>query len=75
MEKNTTESEGDGGPLVIGVLGIIRNGWVKRLEDLEIRGNHPDYSIVKNGHNTEKSPEDLRGFAVTKNLLKDHQLT
>ena len=27
-------------------------------------GNHPNYYIIQNGHNTEKSPGDLRRFAV-----------
>ena len=33
-------------------------------------GNHPDYSIVENGQNTEKSPGNLRGLAVTQNPEK-----
>ena len=28
-------------------------------------GDHPKYSIVENGQNTEKSPVDLRTPAVT----------
>ena len=38
-------------------------------------GDHPDYSIVENGQNTEKSPGDLRRLAVTQTSVKDHQLT
>ena len=26
---------------------------------------HPDYAVIKIGQNTEKSPRDLRKFAVT----------
>ena len=36
-------------------------------------GDHPDYSIVKNGYNTEKSPGDLRRFVVTQTPVKGHQ--
>ena len=28
-------------------------------------GDHPNYYIIENGQNTEKSPEDLRRLAVT----------
>ena len=37
-------------------------------------GNHPNYSIVKIGQNTEKSPRDLMRFVVTQTQEKDHQL-
>ena len=50
-------------PIVIGGLGIIPKGVLKELEDLENQrtsGDHRDYSIIKNGQNTEKSPENLR---------------
>ena len=36
-------------------------------------GDHPDYSFIKIGHNTEKSPGDLRRLANTKTPEKDHQ--
>ena len=52
--------------VVIGALGTIPEELVKVLEDFEIRRrDHPDYSITKIGHNTEKSPGDLRRLAVT----------
>ena len=38
-------------------------------------GNHPNYNIIENGQNTEKSPGDLRRLAVTQTSVKDHQLT
>ena len=38
-------------------------------------GDHPNYSIVENGQNTEKSPGDLRGLVVTQAPVKNHQLT
>ena len=37
-------------------------------------GDHPNYTIVENGQNTEKSPGDLRRLAVTQTPVKDHQL-
>ena len=40
-----------------------------------LRGDHPNYSIIDNGQNTEKSPGDLRSLAVTQTPVKDHQLT
>ena len=45
----------------------------KRLEEFEI-GDHPNYSIVEVGHNTKKSPEDLRRLIVSQIPMKDHQL-
>ena len=44
----------------------------RRLGNKRTRGNHPDYSIVKN---TEKSPGNLRRVAATQIPVKDYQLT
>ena len=38
-------------------------------------GDHPNYYIIENGQNTEKSPGDLRRLVVTQTPVKDHQLT
>ena len=38
-------------------------------------GDHPNYNIIENGQNTEKSPGDLRRLAVTQTPVKNHQLT
>ena len=38
-------------------------------------GDHPNYYIIENGLNTEKSPGDLKRLSVTKTQAKDHQLT
>ena len=38
------------------------------------RGNNPNYNIIEKGQNTEKSPGDLWGLAVTPTPVKDHQL-
>ena len=35
-------------------------------------GDHPNYSIVEIGQNTEKSPGDLRILDVTQTPVKDH---
>ena len=34
-------------------------------------GDHPNYYIIENGLNTDKSSEDLRRLAVTQTLVKD----
>ena len=61
-------------PTVIGAFGTVTKRWLKELEDLEV-GDHPNYSTIENGQNTEKSPGDLRRLAVTQTPLKDHQRT
>ena len=40
----------------------------------EDKWDHPNYSIIKNGQNTEKSPGDLRRLVVAQTPRKDHQL-
>ena len=47
--------------------GGLGNKWTKE--------DHPNYSIIKFGQNTEKSPGDLRKLAVIQTSVKDHQLT
>ena len=50
---------------------------IKVFFNLEIRGegeDHPDYSIIKIGQNTEKNPGDLRRLSVTQIPLRSHQL-
>ena len=44
------------------------------LDCRRMNGDHPNYSIIENGQNTEKSLEDLRRFAVTQIPLKNHYL-
>ena len=52
-------------PLRIGKkIGGLGNKWASR--------DHPDYSIIKIGQNTEKGPGDLRRLAVTQTLVKNH---
>ena len=52
-------------PIIIGDFGTIPKGLVNGMKDLEVSGNHQDFSIIKIGHDTEKCPGDLRRFAVT----------
>ena len=60
-------------PIVIGAFGTLTKGLLKGLDDLEV-GDHPNYSIIENGQNTEKSPGDLRRLAVTQTPVKNHRL-
>ena len=48
-------------PIVIGAFGTVTKGLLKGLEDLEVGGrvDHPNYYIIENSQNTEKSPGDL----------------
>ena len=65
-------------PIVIGAFGSVTIGLLKRpgrFGSWRPSGDHPNNSIIENGHNTEKSPEDLRRLAVTQSPVKDHQLT
>ena len=60
-------------PIVIAVLATVTKGLMKEVEDLEIRGRVEiiqNNSIVEIGHNTKKSPGDLKVLA----LGKHHQL-
>ena len=62
-------------PIAMGEHGIIPEGLIKGLRNLEISGDHPEERIIKIGQNTEKSPGDLRRLAVTQTLVKNHQRT
>ena len=44
------------------------------LGNKRMSGDHPNYYIIENGQNTEKSPGDLRRLAVNQTPVKDHQL-
>ena len=53
--------------IVTCALGTIPKGLIKdteRLGNQRTRGDHPDYSIIKIGLNTEKSPGDVRALAL-----------
>ena len=45
-----------------------------RLRSWRTSGDHPNYYIIENGPNTEKSPGELRRLAVSQTPVKDHQL-
>ena len=43
--------------------------------NMRTSGDHPEYSIVEIGQNTEKSLGDLRKLAVIQSLVINHRLT
>ena len=64
-------------PIVVGTFGshqrIIKG--TGGLGNKRKSGDHPNYYIIENGQNTEKSLGDLWRLAVTQTPLKTHQLT
>ena len=42
---------------------------------MKTSGDHPNYSIVENGLNSDKCPGNLWRLADTQTPVKDHQLT
>ena len=59
-------------PIVIGAFGTVNKGG--GLGGGRTSGDHPNYNIIENGQNTEKSPGDLRRLAITHTLVKNLQL-
>ena len=60
-------------PIVIGVFGTVTKGLLKGLEGLgswRTGGDHPNYYIIENSQNVEKSPGDLRRLAITQTPMK-----
>ena len=53
-------------PIVVGVPGIISNGLKKRLEEVVIGANLPDYTTAEIGYNSDKSPGEMRRLVITK---------
>ena len=45
-----------------------------RFRNQRTSGNHPDYSIITIGQNTEQSPGDLRRLTVIPAPVEDHHL-
>ena len=45
------------------------------LGSWQTSGDNPNYYIIENSQNSEKSPGDLRRLAVIQTPVKDHQLT
>ena len=61
-------------PIVIGAFGTITKGLSMGLGDWTTSGDHPNYKIIENGQDTEKSPGDLRRLSVIQTKVKNHQL-
>ena len=63
-------------PIVIGALGTVTKELVHgRLENKSTSRDHPNYSIIEIGQNTEKSPGDLKRLVVTQTPVENHQQT
>ena len=58
-------------PIVISVHGK----GAERVKNWRINRDFPNHDITKIGQNTEKSPGDLGGLAVTHSPVRNHQLT
>ena len=74
---NHNNGNDNGIPIVVGALGTIPKGLVKkngRLGNKRKSKDHPDSSIIKIGQYTEKSLWDLMKFAVTQIPVRNHQL-
>ena len=52
---------------------VMTGKGIGRLGNKRIKGDHPDYSIIKIGLNTEKSPGNLRRLVFTP--ARNHELT
>ena len=62
-------------PIVIGAFGTVTKGFINGpggFESGRPSGDHPNYSIIENGQNTEKSPGDLRRLAITQSPVENH---
>ena len=60
-------------PIVIGAFGTVTKRITKGTGGLgswRTSGDHPNYYIIKNGQDTEKSPGDLWRLDVTQTPLK-----
>ena len=77
-QKQTMEHEGDslsicGWCTWDNTQGISKG--TRRLGNKRTSRDHPDYSIIKIGQNTEKSPGDSRRHRVIQTPVTNHQLT
>ena len=64
--------------IVVGALVTIPKLLLKgtgNLENQKTKRDHQDYSIIKIGKNSRKSPGDIGRFAVTQTLVKIYHLT
>ena len=62
-------------PIIMGAFRTVTKGLLKGHGNKRTSGDHPNYYIIENGQNTEKSPGDLRRLAVTQTPVINHQLT
>ena len=64
-------------PIVICALDTVAKRLVQGTGGFENkkRGDRPNYSIIKIGHNTEKSLGDLKRIAFTQTPVRNHWLT
>ena len=65
-------------PIVFGVFGTVSKTWNGDRQNWKSEGkskNHPGYSIVENGQNTEISTRDLKKLAVIWYPVRDNQQT
>ena len=65
-------------PIMVSALGTTLKELVKgtrRHGNKKTNRGNPDYSIIKIGQNTEKSPGDLRRLTVTQTPMRKQQLT
>ena len=53
--------------------GLARG--LEKVGNWRTNRDHPNYSIIKIGQNTEMKSSDLRWFAVSLTPVKDYQLT
>ena len=58
------------GIIMMMIIIVIGKG-TGRVENRKTNRDRPNYSIVKIGQNTEKSPGDLRRLAVTQNPVEE----
>ena len=61
-------------PIVIGDFGRVTKGLLKELGDWRTSRDPPNYSIIENDQNIEKSHGYLRILAVTQTPVKNQQL-
>ena len=62
--------------LAIGAFGTVTKRLLKETGGLgswRTSGDHPNYYIIENGQNTEKSPGNLWRLAVTQTPVKNHR--
>ena len=77
-EKKTMEHESDSDTNCNDFARYSSQGINKGtggLENKRMSGDLPNYSFIKIGQNTEKSPGDTKRLAVTQTPVEDYQLT